>query len=106
MANPKQGVYMTAGFSKVLCTLENIFTFIEGKKREWKIRVRPNGTDVYSQYRLLLASGIPEMAKGDIALATTMTTSIAKEIRSKQRANLLPPQISIVQRDHVPSAEP
>lgn len=33
-------------FSKIKCSRENIFTFLEGKKWEWKIRVRLDGTDV------------------------------------------------------------
>lgn len=101
----EQGVYKTAGGSKVKCTCENIFTFIEGKKKEWKIGVRSNGTNVLSQYNLLLESGIPAMAKGDVALAAAMAASVAKEIRSKQRADL-PPKTSTAQRDPVPPAEP
>lgn len=45
------------------------------------------------------------MAKGDVALATTMATFVAKEIRSKQRVDLLPPKMPTTQRDPlVPSA--
>lgn len=86
---------MNASGSNVKCTRENIFSFIEGKKKEWKIYVKPDGTDVSSQYSLTLKSGIPPMAKGDVALAAAMVALVAKQIRSKQRADL-PPKMPTV----------
>lgn len=44
------------------------------------------------------------MAKGDVVLAAAMAASVAKQIRSKQRADL-PPKMSTVQRDPMPPVE-
>lgn len=41
-----QGSYPSHGGSKEKRTQENIFLFINEKKKEWKIRVNLDGTDV------------------------------------------------------------
>lgn len=80
-----QGVYQLPSNSKEKYTWENAFLFINERRKEWKIKVRPDGIDVCNQYQTLIERVITKMAGGDGALVAIMLTSTAKEIRSKHR---------------------
>lgn len=92
---------MALGGSKIKCTRENIFVYLDEKRKAWKISAWLIGTDVCSQYQVLIKGGIPTMACDDVSLVTKMLSSVAKEIRSKHRAEHLPPKMPTAQREPV-----
>lgn len=54
---------------------------------------------------MILESGIPFLAKGDVPLTITMGASVAQEIKSKHKAEL-PPTMPTSKRDPNPPTKP
>lgn len=56
------GVYPSKSGSNEASTLEYIFDFISEKIKEWTLRVRHNGVDVWEKHKVLMGEAIPKLA--------------------------------------------
>lgn len=67
---------MAPGGSKTKSNKENIFLYLVEMQKDCRFGVRPNGTDICSQYWVLMEGGIPAMADDDVGLPSTMLSSV------------------------------